>query len=84
MAAQWYCVQNSVKTGPLTGRELKQLAASGQLSENDLIWKEGRAKPVKASEIQGLFVQPKSGTLTISRPPRLIGFYFPIGLLPLF
>lgn len=69
MAAQWYYEQGGEPIGPISGAELKQLAADGQLSPTDQVWKEGLADWTEASQVKGLF-----SPLTPLRPqcPRVI------------
>ena len=55
MGQEWYYSQNSEKRGPVSGAELKALAASGKLKPTDMIWKEGTAKWLPAQSVKGLF-----------------------------
>jgi PPM family protein phosphatase len=41
MIDRWFYTHAGQKLGPVTSAQLRQLAASGQLSPNDLIWPEG-------------------------------------------
>ena len=41
MATQWKYRKDGQDFGPVTSGQLKQMAASGQLAPDDLIWKEG-------------------------------------------
>ena len=41
MASSWYYGHDSQRHGPVSSEELKELAASGQLLRDDLVWKEG-------------------------------------------
>lgn len=61
MAKQWYYAKGSTTHGPLAGPELKQLADSGQLLPEDLVWKNGMANWTPAQTVRGL-LPPK--------PPR--------------
>ena len=49
--------------GPVSSKQLKQMAATGQLQPTDLVWKEGMEQWVAASSIKGLFAA------TTSTPP---------------
>lgn len=40
-AEQWYYTMDGHKAGPISASELKQMLHSGQLSADDLLWKEG-------------------------------------------
>jgi antitoxin component YwqK of YwqJK toxin-antitoxin module len=55
MTAGWYYAKNKQKVGPLTAAQLKQLARSGELARNDMVWKEGMAKWTPAGQVKGLF-----------------------------
>lgn len=55
MAEEWYVGSNGQQSGPFTVQQLRQMAASGQLSKADLIWKEGLANWVPCSSVKGLF-----------------------------
>jgi hypothetical protein len=58
MTAEWYYAKNKQKVGPLTAAQLKQLVRSGELSRNDMVWKEGMAKWTPAGQVKGLFPIP--------------------------
>jgi hypothetical protein len=64
MAGDWHYTASGQRHGPISSVELKQLAATGQISPADLVWKEGLANWVAASSIKGLFSP-------ISSPPPL-------------
>nr|MBC8290225.1 DUF4339 domain-containing protein [Planctomycetota bacterium] len=50
----WHYAINGETKGPVSSRELSQLAEAGTLSPEDLVWKEGSADWVPASSIKGL------------------------------
>jgi hypothetical protein len=52
--ANWYTSRDGEQVGPITSQELKQKAASGEVSADDLVWKEGMAEWVPASKVPGL------------------------------
>jgi hypothetical protein len=55
MAAEWFVSRGGgPQTGPFENSQLKQMAASGQLTGNDLVWKQGMPGWVPASQIKGL------------------------------
>jgi hypothetical protein len=55
MSAEWYLARGGQqRVGPLTSQQLKQMAASGQITSNDLVWKDGMAQWVPASQVKGL------------------------------
>lgn len=61
MASQWYYAVGDNEQGPISSRELKQLADSGQLSPDDQVWREGMADWVAASTIPKLFSDAAAG-----------------------
>ena len=54
MATQWYVQQDGQDSGPMTSRELKELAVSGRLRPTDRVRKEGMEKWVSAGNVKGL------------------------------
>jgi len=69
MASEWHYTQNGQPAGaPVDGAQLRQLAASGQLKPDDLVWKEGMASWAPASSVKGLFdgTKPVSGEVAAS------------------
>jgi hypothetical protein len=55
MSADWFLARGGQqRVGPLTAQQLKQMAAAGQVTGNDLVWKEGMAQWVPASQVKGL------------------------------
>ena len=53
--AQWFYRIDGQEAGPVGTSELKRLAASGELSPTDMVWKEGLEAWVPASKAKGLF-----------------------------
>jgi WG containing repeat/GYF domain 2 len=51
----WFYIQDGRKYGPLSGADMKQLAASGQLRPWNTVSREGSTKWVPANEVKGLF-----------------------------
>jgi uncharacterized RDD family membrane protein YckC len=71
MAEEWYVGSNGQQSGPFTLQQLRQMAASGQLSKTDLIWKQGLASWVACSSVKGLFPAVADFSPTLLRPaPR--------------
>lgn len=61
MPNRWYFARAGGKLfGPVTGRELKRLAATGGLAPTDRVKKDGMAKSVSAARVKGLFA-PAAG-----------------------
>ena len=50
----WHYAVNGETKGPVSSRELSQLAEAGTLTPEDLVWKEGSADWVPASTVKGL------------------------------
>ena len=67
MPNQWYYIKDGQQQGPVAAERLKELASSGQLLEDDLVWQDGIVDWVAAKSIKGLFpVSPP--TLAASSP----------------
>jgi hypothetical protein len=54
----WYYSHNDRKVGPCSGRQLKELADSGQIVPTDTIWREGIERSVFAHRVKNLFARP--------------------------
>ena len=54
-AIDWYFARGNKQMGPLSAADLRRLAAAGELSPDDLIWREGLAEWTKARNVRGLF-----------------------------
>lgn len=64
MATEWYYAINRKTAGPITVESLRQLATSGKLKRDDLVWKDGLPRWIRAEEFAGLFVDdPLSSTV---------------------
>ena len=61
----WYYARNDQQFGPVSAAELKQLADTGRLSPDDLLWREGMDSWATAINLRGLF----SGDATANTPP---------------
>jgi hypothetical protein len=55
MSTEWYYAKDNEQLGPIAPSQLKILASSGQLSPDDLVWKEGMPEWQPAGKIKGLF-----------------------------
>jgi hypothetical protein len=55
MKQEWYYTLDGERHGPVSGAELKRLAASGELQPTDKVRKEGMADWLPASQVKGLF-----------------------------
>ncbi len=81
--ADWYYAKEGRQHGPVSSSQLRQLASSGQLLPDDLVFREGSSNWVAASTVSGLF--PPGGVVPArssapSRPePAAGGFAFDEG-----
>lgn len=75
MANEWYYTKSGQRFGPVSGQQLKELAAKGELGAGDLVWKAGMAQWMPAKSITGLFevgstaIQPHPPEPPLSGPP---------------
>ncbi len=53
--ALWYYAQDDEQKGPVSAAELRQLASSGRIGPQNLVWKEGMEDWAPAAKIKGLF-----------------------------
>src|SRR5690349_25171905 len=67
-ALLWYYAQDDEQKGPISGTDLRQLASSGKLSAEDLVWKEGMAEWVPAQKVKGLFLESKNASKPATKP----------------
>ena len=65
--ASWYYLKGEEQVGPVSGQELKDLVASGELVAETLVWKEGMSEWVSANRVSGLFPDAEAAS---SPPPR--------------
>jgi hypothetical protein len=79
--AKWYYARWGQQQGPVTSQQLHSLAQAGQLSPNDLVWKEGLPNWVEASRVRGLFGEDGEVDLELPRDagqrPEQPGPYVP-------
>jgi hypothetical protein len=52
---EWFYAKNNQQRGPVSPAELRQLAQSGQLAPEDLVWRQGLDDWTAASRVKGLF-----------------------------
>lgn len=52
---KWYIARNKKKHGPITWKEVQNLAATGKLQPTDMLLQEGSQKWTQASSVAGLF-----------------------------
>jgi hypothetical protein len=66
---QWYYARNDQQFGPVSAAELKQLADSGQLAPDDLLWREGMDAWATAINLRGLFTAEAPANTPPPAPP---------------
>lgn len=70
MAQEWYYKTGNEEKGPISSKELKQLADSGQLSPTDLIRTNEKPDWKPASKVKGLFPeQTETSSAMETQPP---------------
>jgi hypothetical protein len=52
---EWHYTRGEKKSGPVSATELRRLASAGELSPDDLIWREGMNEWTAARHVRGLF-----------------------------
>ena len=67
--AEWYYVHDGAQAGPVSGTQLKALAADGTLGREDLVWNESLPEWTAAGRIRGLGF-PASAAPTSAAAPR--------------
>jgi hypothetical protein len=55
MTAQWYYGRGTDITGPVSGKALFDLAASGRVLPTDTVWRDGSEAGVAAGKVKNLF-----------------------------
>ncbi|MEX0677246.1 MAG: DUF4339 domain-containing protein [Pirellulales bacterium] len=65
---QWYYARNDQQFGPVSAVALKQLADSGELSPDDLLWREGMAEWATAINLRGLFTADAMANTPTAEP----------------
>jgi hypothetical protein len=75
LPSQWHYTNGGTPLGPVSSERLRELAALGELTPADLVWKEGMTEWRRASSLQGLFPKP---VVPPSTPPPLPLFERPL------
>ncbi|HEX4000956.1 MAG TPA: DUF4339 domain-containing protein [Pirellulales bacterium] len=70
MGAEYHYSRDGQSFGPVSVEQLRQLAATGQVTANDLVWKEGMAEWLPAGRFKGLI--PSSAAATAPAQVRPI------------
>jgi hypothetical protein len=69
-AANWYVASDGGKhLGPFTKSALGQMAASGKLRREDMVWQEGTADWLQAQSVAGVFPPPPASSKPPPAPP---------------
>lgn len=71
MATNWHYAKGGEKHGPITAAQLKELASTGQLHPDDLVWREDMKEWRKASTVKGLFSEHASASSPPPPPPPI-------------
>lgn len=71
MPTEWYIQKGDRKTGPITSKQLKYMASTGNIQPDDLVWKEGMEKPAPASAVPGLFPADSDTSVPEQSPPQV-------------
>ena len=61
MSDAWYVASEGKQMGPYTGAQLMQFAKDGRIVAGTLLWADGMAEWVKASQVEGLLPVASSG-----------------------
>lgn len=70
MSEQWYVCRDQEQEGPISSAQLRNLASSGSLQAEDLVWKEGLSEWVPARKVKDLFVKPPASPKRSTPPPQ--------------
>jgi hypothetical protein len=62
MAVEWFYTTNKQQMGPVSWKELRELAEVGILKPHDQVWSEGMDEWAKAINQQGLFADDEQGS----------------------
>ena len=88
MSDQWHLLQEGQQYGPYTGDELVEFAKEGRVVRESMLWSEGMADWVPASQIEGVFPpEPVAaapawappGARMAGRPVPVVGRPVPVG-----
>ncbi len=67
---EYYCDRNGKQVGPFSARQLKDLAAAGQLAPTDLVWTNGLPNWVPVANLKGLFPATADSEISPRRADR--------------
>jgi hypothetical protein len=67
---EWYYARGNKQSGPVSSIELKRLADAGEISPDDLVWREGMTEWSAARNVRGLFEEEgRGGAATLTGLP---------------
>ena len=66
--SDWYYAKGNRQLGPVSSTELKQLSESGELTAEDLVWREGMVEWIAAGKVTGLFSAPVEEPSPVESP----------------
>ncbi len=69
MAGIWHFEQDGTSYGPFSAEQLKGMAATGQILQEDTVWKEGLDKRVPARKVQYLFEAAQLNSIAAAHDP---------------
>jgi hypothetical protein len=69
MQYDWHYSRDGKRHGPITATQLKELATTGRLSPDDLVWRRDMKEWRNASTVKGLFPKNAGRTSATSPPP---------------
>lgn len=69
MSEQWYVYKDQKQQGPYSFKQLTEQINSGEVTPEDLVWKEGMADWVKAELVEGLIPKKASAPLPSGTAP---------------
>lgn len=69
MTSQWYYGRESDISGPVTDRELFDLAARGEIVPTDTVWRDDIEEGVRAGNVKNLFPVVESAVTVADVPP---------------
>lgn len=73
MSDQWHLLQEGQQYGPYTGEQLVEFANDGRIVRDSMLWAEGMAEWVQASQVEGLFPPEAVPVATPAAPAYVPG-----------
>lgn len=79
MNANWFVLSDGQQLGPYTGEQLVQFAQEGRLATETMVWSEGMAEWITASQVPGLFPEAAVATPVAAKPALATSNWAPPG-----